>query len=168
MPPRSGRSRPVRAEPPGRPNQLARLETAALRYLTRRERHAGQVRAHLERAGASPTQIRLLLSRFHRLGYLDDRSYARRWLAARLQRKPMGRERAEAELLGKGFEPPVVRETLEDVYHEQDERRLAQALLRQGRRDRPDGPTARQAALLRRYGFNDDTIESVLEEYGRQ
>lgn len=164
MSPPRGRTRPVRAKPPDRPDRLNRLETVALRYLAHRERHAGQVRAHLERAGASPTQIRLLLSRFHRLGYLDDGGYARRWLAARLQRKPMGRERAEAELLGKGFEPPVVHETLDDVYHQQDERRLARALLGQSRRDGRDGTIRRQAALLRRYGFNEDTIQDLLGE----
>jgi regulatory protein len=150
-----------------RSKPLDRLETAALRYLARRERHEGQVRAHLERAGASPSQIRTLLSRFRRLGYLDDRGYARRWIEARLQRKPMGRERAEAELLAKGFDPSVLRETLDEVYREQDERRLAQSLLHQGGYDRQDGPIARMAALLRRHGFTDETIESVLEECRR-
>jgi len=132
-----------------------------LRYLAQRERHEEQVKAYLARAGASLTQIRTVLSRFRRLGYLDDKAYARRWMAARLQRRPMGRARAEAELLARGFGPSLVQETLDGVYRDEDEGRLARALLRQrpGQADaRPGGP----AALLRRHGFSEDTIEDVL------
>lgn len=154
------RSRPAPAGSPA--GSMERLEAAALRYLAHRERHEEQVKAYLARAGASLTQIRTVLSRFRRLGYLDDKAYARRWVAARLQRRPMGRARAEAELLAKGFGQALVRETLDDVYRDEDEGRLARALLRQRLARHADGRPRGQAALLRRHGFSEDTIEDVL------
>jgi SOS response regulatory protein OraA/RecX len=157
MPPRK-RSRSSRSatEP------AERLDASALRYLARQERTEAQVKAFLDRAGASPADAKRLVTRFHRLGYLNDKAYAWRWISARLLRRPMGRLRAEAELLARGFDPLMTKPMLDDVYHGQGERDLARTLLRQLGRNGLKEPAGRQAALLRRQGFTEDTIEDVL------
>jgi hypothetical protein len=58
----------------------------------------------------------------------------------------------EAELSGQGFDQATVKSTVKAVYGEVNERARAQQLLKR-RRATP--------ALLRRYGFDEDTIESV-------
>ena len=133
-----------------------------MRYLARQERTEAQVKAFLDRAGASPTDAKRLVARFQRLGYLNDKAYARRWISDRLLRRPMGRLRVEAELLARGFDPLMTQPMLDEVYHRQGERDLALTLLRQRGRHDSQEPAAKRAALLRRQGFTEDTIEDVL------
>ncbi len=73
----------------------------------------------------------------------------------------MGRARLEAELLAKGFNEETTAGTVRTIYCDRTETELAEALLAKsdGRSRRS---VAQQAALLRRFGFQDETIESVL------
>ncbi|TAJ07029.1 MAG: hypothetical protein EPO61_13685 [Nitrospirae bacterium] len=142
------------------PDQAAeRLEQAALRYLTRRDRTEAQVRTYLERAGAAPALIAALLGQFRRRGYVNDAAYAGRWAGARLAQKPMGRERLEAELTAQGFEPPTVATALRQAYEGRNEEDLARRLLRARAALRTQ---AKQAALLRRHGFDEAIIQHLV------
>lgn len=138
---------------------VQRLEQAALRYLTRRDRTEAQVRAYLERAGAAPAVIASLLAQFRRRGYVNDTAYAGRWAEARLAQRPMGRDRLEAELMAQGFEPPTIAAALARAFERRNERDLARTLLRMRPRI---GAAVKQAALLRRYGFQEETIVQLV------
>ncbi|MBM4134526.1 MAG: regulatory protein RecX [Nitrospira sp.] len=140
-----------------------RLEQAALRYLTRRDRSEAQVRAYLERAGAAPALVVTLLAQFRRRGYVNDAAYAVRWAEARLAQRPMGRDRLDAELSAQGFEPPTIAAALRQVYEGRIEQELAWALLqaRAGIRTQ-----AKQAALLRRHGFSEEIIQQLVGDEG--
>ena len=137
-------------------------EQAALRYLARRDRTDAQMRAYLIRLGVSSARAGRVIKRLIQQGYVDDERYGLRWASERLARRPMGRERLEAEMIGQGLERDTIERTLDQVYGERSERDLALALLRSkyNRRD----PTSRSAGatLLRRYGFTEETIETVL------
>lgn len=137
------------------------LLSAALRYLARGDRTVAQMTGYLNRKNASPALVRRVLVRLRGWGYLDDGAFAARWAGARLARRPMGRARLEAELRAKGFDEGTVLKTVVQVFRETDEADLARTLvarrLREGRRGR-----VRAAAVLRRDGFTDDTIEAVL------
>ena len=144
------------------PSPDQRIEREALRYLTRRDRTEAQVRTYLGRTGAAPVLIRRLIREFIRRGYLNDRVFAQQWARSRLERRPMGRERLETELLAQGLDRAIVAETAERLYRERTERELAQRLLA-GRRELGTTPgLARVAGLLRRHGFSDETIEGLL------
>lgn len=133
-----------------------------LRYLARRDRTEAQVTAFLERQGAPPNRIRALVREFRRRGYLNDEAYALRWARARLARRPMGRARLEAELLGQGLGRATAARTLDLLYGEISERDLARDLLnRRGALGTPAG-RSREAGLLRRHGFDEETIRDVL------
>ncbi len=140
-----------------------RLEKAALRYLTRRDRTEAQVRTYLERAGAAPALIAALLAQFRRRGYVNDAAYAVRWAGARLVQRPMGRDRLEAELAGRGFEPTTIVAALAQAYEGRNEQELARTLLhaRAGVRTQP-----KQAALLRRHGFDEEIIQHLVGDQG--
>lgn len=125
---------------------------AALRYLARRDRSEAHLNAYLSKRGASPLRIRAVLRRLRSLGYLDDRSFARRWARDRMARKPMGPLRLEAELRAQGVEEPIVTETIDIIYGETSERHVALQLAQ----DRSVTP-----AFLRRLGFSEETIEEI-------
>jgi regulatory protein len=127
-----------------------------VQYLARRARTEAQVAAFLARAGASAACIRTLLARFRKRGYLDDATYALQWAQARLARRPVGPARLEAELLAKGFDQSVAEKAVRQIYAEVDQRELARSLLAQK-------PSRRNATFLRQQGFDDETIEAVLE-----
>lgn len=129
------------------------IQQAALRYLARRDRTEAQIRAYLDRSGASPARIRRLIAEFHRLGYLNDDAYARRWAHDRLARKPMGPARLEHELRAQGLGERTIAATIEDLYRDTSEREVALKLVE---------ARAVTPAFLRRWGFSEDTIESVL------
>jgi SOS response regulatory protein OraA/RecX len=135
------------------------IEESALRYLARSDRTEAQVKGYLARIGASAARIRTIIRRFHERGYLNDAGYARRWARDRLARKPMGRDRLEAELLAKGMTLVIVAETLDELYGDGQEQALAAALARQ---------PAVTSSVLRRRGFQEDIIESVLGNTGRE
>lgn len=136
------------------------IERVALRYLTRKDRTEAQMRAFLQRQGASADQAQGIVGRMRRLGYLNDETYAQRWAEDRIAKRPMGRSRLEAELLAQGFAQVLVEHTLNAIYRRHDERALATALLRGRKRTVVD--LGRQARLLRSRGFDEDTIEEVL------
>ena len=134
----------------------------AVRYLARFDRTAAQVERFLRGKGASPAQAKQTIRRLSALRYLDDRAYAERWIQGSLARAPMGRERLRAELLARGLSDGLadaaIREALQDV----DEATLARLALRLNQR-KGGRLLARQAVgLLRRRGFEEDTIESIM------
>jgi SOS response regulatory protein OraA/RecX len=119
------------------------------------------VAAYLARRGASPSQVRAVLSRLRAWGYLDDEAFALRWAQARVARRPMGRARLEAELLARGFDAETTAKTLRTIYADRTEAQLAEVLLAKASRQAPRS-SARAAALLRRFGFEEESIESAL------
>ena len=137
-------------------------EQAALRYLARRDRTDAQMRAYLIRLGVSSARAGRVIKRLVEQGYLDDERYGLRWASARLARRPMGRERLEAEMIGQGLERDTIARALEQVYGGRSEPELALALLRQRRKARNPANRLREATLLRRYGFAEESIEAVL------
>jgi regulatory protein len=120
------------------------------------------MRSFLQRAGAAAGQVKAVLLQLRRLGYLDDVRFARRWAEARLQRRPMGRLRLEAELQAQGFHPTLIAAILTELYSRHSERGLAEALLRMKQRETATIP--QRSRLLRSYGFSEDVIEAVLED----
>jgi len=137
-------------------------EQATFRYLARRDRTEAQMRAYLIRLGVSSARAGRVIKRLVEQGYLDDERYGFRWASARLARRPMGRERLEAEMVGQGLERDTIERTLDQVYGERSEGELALTLLRRKYDLRNPACRSSGATLLRRYGFTEETIEAVL------
>jgi SOS response regulatory protein OraA/RecX len=96
------------------------------------------------------------------LGYLNDEAYAQRWAGVKLARRPMGRDRLEAELLAQGLDRATVSRTLEKIYSRRNERDLARLLLSRRIGSGTGRTDAARAGLLRRYGFREELIEELL------
>lgn len=144
---------------PSQPNQWLQL---AVQYLARWDRTTAQVESFLKDKGATPAQVKQTVSRLSELRYLNDRAYAQRWIERRLAKKPMGRERLKAELLARGIAESLVDQAIREVLRGIDEEALARRALgvKQGRA----GALApvRVARLLRRRGFEEETIDRIL------
>jgi regulatory protein len=138
----------------------------AVRYLARWDRTAAQVEHFLKDKGASSHQVKQTISRLSELRYLNDRAYAQRWIESRLARKPMGRERLKAELLAKGVAGSLADRAIREVLRGVDEETLARRALKvkQGRGGRL--APVRAARLLRQWGFEEETIDRIIDSGG--
>jgi regulatory protein len=134
----------------------------AVRYLARWDRTVVQVERFLFHKGASPSEVRNIVTRLSQLRYLDDRAYAERWIQTRVARRPMGRARLEAELSGQGVAETVAVQAIRSVLHDLDEDTLARRVLSSARRT-GRRLTFRQAMrLLRQRGFEEETVERIM------
>jgi regulatory protein len=139
----------------------------AIRYLARWDRTTAQVEQLLFRKGATPAQVKDTIVRLSDLRYLNDRAYADRWIETHLARRPMGRERLEAELLFKGVPEAVAAQAISAALHDVDEDTLARRALSDmrgtGRRLTP----AQSVRLLRQRGFEEETIDRMMSDHVR-
>ncbi|MCP9440731.1 MAG: recombination regulator RecX [Nitrospira sp.] len=133
----------------------------AVGYLAARDRTSLQVRHFLHRKGVPRTQIEQVVYRLSQLGYLNDRAYAERWIAGRLVRRPVGRERLKAELTEKGIDPAVIESLLCNL---PDEITLARSALDSLRRTGREMTSIQMVRRLRQRGFDHETIRCMMDE----
>ncbi|HSE57905.1 MAG TPA: RecX family transcriptional regulator [Nitrospiraceae bacterium] len=136
----------------------------AFTYLSQRDRTAAQLTRYLQRQRMPEKTVRETVARCIELGYLNDRSFAFRWAESRVLRRPMARPALEAELLAKGFDEPLVAETLAHLYGRGTERKLAGQLVRQQQKGGRTVSPARLASVLRQRGFDEDLIAETIAE----
>lgn len=137
------------------PSEKARK--AAFGLLARRARTVREMEEQLGRLGFEGGIIKEIIAELARLGYLDDRLFARQYARARACDHLWGNRRIEAELLKKGIDRATIRETLSEVRRDfPEEEGLVSYLRGWRRRASPgDGPRERRrvAARLLARGF---------------
>ena len=136
----------------------------AFKYLSQGDRTAAQLTRYLQGQRVPERTVREAVARCVDLGYLNDRAFAFRWAESRVQRRPMARLALEAELLAKGFDEPLVAETLARLYGDGTERKLAGQLVRQQQKGGRTVSPARLASVLRQRGFDDELIAEAIGE----
>jgi SOS response regulatory protein OraA/RecX len=137
---------------------------AALRFLSRSDRSANQVRRYLIGRGYSEAASQTTLRRLQRLGYVDDDGVALRLAQSRLARRPLGRAALIEALKARQFSEATAARAARAAYAGTTEQAIADRYLntlpvRFHDRARE---ARRRAALLSARGFADDVIESVL------
>lgn len=152
--------------------EVKRALDRAFRFLAARPRSEQELVSRLQRHGYPPFVIERVLAKCKSLKYIDDRQFALQFARNRLQQRPVGRAMLQAELRRKGLAPTLIEETLVMVYHEQDERALAQRLVekravRLGQLP-PEKARARLAAFLRRRGFDWEVVNEVVRKFFRE
>lgn len=164
---RIGDGRTIRARPRAIPTSLDAVIRLAVRFLAQRDRTVAQVERFLLSRGVISSHIEQATHRLTDLRYLDDRTYAQRWVEKRLATKPMGPERLKAELQAKGISDGVADRVLTEVFQQNDEeivaRRALQAMSHQGKRLAP----GYRARFLHQRGFSDEVIERMMTEFKR-
>jgi regulatory protein len=140
----------------------------AVRALARHDRTTTQIERLLAAKGAPPSQIRTAVRRLTSLRYLDDVAFAARWADRRLARMPMGSARLQEELLATGCPEHIVRATLRAIYRKVSEQDLARQVISTAGRTTSVQALDRVARLLNQRGFDDGTIETVMEPLMRE
>lgn len=137
-----------------------------MRFLARRDRTVAQVERFLASKGASPVQVRQTVRRLSDLSYLNDHTYAQRWVANRLITRPRGRERLKAELQAKGIPDALSDRVLTETFREVDEETVAHRALQIAQRSGRRLTLSQTAHFLRRRGFSEETIDRMIEKKG--
>ena len=135
----------------------------AVRALARSDRTTAQIERLLTAKGASPSQVRSVVRQLTSLRYLDDAAVAARWADRRLTRMPMGCARLQEELLAIGCPEQIVQATLRSAYRKVSEGDLAKQVVTMAGRTTSSRTPGRIARLLNQRGFDQDTIETVME-----
>lgn len=140
----------------------------AVRFLAQRPRSTSELRRHLADKDVDKTAIEEAIARLETQGYLDDKAFARYWLANRQQFRPRGTRALRFELREKGVPASVIDEVLADF----DSGDAAyQAALDKARRFRGLDRRAFREKLgsyLMRRGFDYNTVRDVIDRLIRE
>jgi regulatory protein len=149
-------------------DQRKRAKDAAFHYLSFRPRTISEVRKKLREKDYEETIIQETIALLERLGLLDDRDFASRWIAERLRLKPRGRRLLFVELIKKGISREMAEEELSETFANVDERTLAADLLRKKAARTRTGDSRQAFRKMRdfliRKGFDFEVAREVAEE----
>lgn len=140
----------------------------AVKYLEKRLHSRQELTKKLQRQEYPADLIESVLDQLSGMGYVNDKRFAETRLEAMVRYKRQGPNRARLELIKKGVEPELARQTTQQVYESQDVMGLARELARKktaswSGSDLQQARRRLQGLLLRR-GFDYDTIRPVIEE----
>lgn len=132
----------------------------SLDLVSRRMRSEWEIRDYLKRKDYSPDIIDMTLERLRERGYVDDRTFAKRWIENRRLLKPTSKRRLQQELKQKRIAGDVIDEIFQE--DEVDERDALRELVARKAGRYPDRLKFMQ--FLARQGYDYDDIKAVLDE----
>jgi regulatory protein len=151
--------------------EVARIEErrvardAALAVLGHRDRSAREIERRLLRKGFEPEVVAEVMEQLERHELVDDRRFARAWVAGHTGSRPYGPDRLAAALRARG----VDREAIDEAVGTIDPDTELDLALRAGQKliaGRPVAPDTRRrlAAALRRRGYSWEIIRPVCDQ----
>ncbi len=148
--------------------ELGRARNAAYRYLTYRPRSRTEIEQKLEEKGFAGPIVQSVLNDLGRLGYINDREFARQWAASRVRLRGFGGRRIERELRNKGVSRDIIHEAVGHVFEDTSEvdiaRREAEKKVRNLTRFEPEVRRRRLAGFLERKGFSSVIIRVIMHD----
>ena len=138
---------------------------AAANLLSYRPRSTQEIRERLLKQSFNDVVADAAIDKLQRLGYLDDRAFARFWIEDRNRFKPLGRRALSFELRNKGIADSIIQEILEEIVDDHGGAyEAAQKRVRQMR-----GTTKREfkqkiGAFLQRRGFGYEAANAALNQ----
>ena len=137
----------------------------AANLLSYRPRSTKEIRERLLKHSFNDVVADAAIEKLLRLGYLDDRAFARFWIEDRNRFKPLGRRALSFELRNKGIEQAIIQELLEEIVDEGGG--AYEAALKRVRQMR--GTTKREfkqkiGAFLQRRGFGYEAVNGALTQ----
>ncbi len=147
--------------------ELTKAKNTAYRYLTYRPRSRAEVEQKLAEKGFSGETVQTVLADVDRLGYINDREFARQWAAGRVRLRGFGRRRIGQELRDKGVSRDIIHQAVAEVFDDSTEldiaRGQAEKKLKTLTRFEPEVRRRRLAGFLERKGFSPDIILTILQ-----
>ncbi len=144
-----------------------KVKSDALRLLAFRPRSVEELREKLEDKGHSAEDVAGVLEEFSKKGLLNDEKFGKLLVQSRLSQNPASKRTIALELKKKGLSPKAqaaAMETLSDY----DEKTAAREIARRkvdGMTELPrDKKKRRLYGFLKRRGFSDEVVFSVMGE----
>jgi regulatory protein len=138
-----------------------RVLADAYRLLSHRARSQAELATRLAAKGHERAEVAAIVERLHGEGLLDDRAFARSFVADKRRLAGWGNERIARELARHGVDSDIVNAALHEVQADDHETELARALAalqrRTGQQTVDQAARARAFAFLRRRGFATET-----------
>ncbi len=143
----------------------------AIKLLAHRSYASGNLRQKLLRRGHDKEIVDAILAELGQKKYIDDYSFAKRWVEAKFPQAAVGQSYLRSRLHAKGVPVDVIESVLNETDSFERELLSAQEIAKkkwqqeQNRTDDPQIRLRRLAGLLQRRGFNFSIIAQILENY---
>lgn len=144
-----------------------KAHSLVLRFLTYRARSRKEVCDYLERKGFSTATVEAVIKDMERYGYIDDLRFAEEFIASRKMRG-YGLIRVRYELQQSGVDEEIIERLIAEKFDQDEDLARVEVLI--GKRV-PEGACLdqrslqREAAFLKRRGFQDHLILKSLKKY---
>ncbi len=136
----------------------------AVNLLSYRPRSTGEIREKLAEKETPDTAIDAAIAKLTRMGYLDDRQFARFWVEDRLRNRPRGRRALQFELRQKGIADALINEVLDELLDEsQAAYEAAETRVRRMRGATRQEFKQKVGAFLQRRGFGFDSANRAMQ-----
>ncbi|MCH8156966.1 MAG: regulatory protein RecX [Nitrospinae bacterium] len=141
---------------------------AALKYLVYRDRSRNEISRHLMEKEFSASAVEETLVYLEGNRYVDDTRFALQFGQSRIVNKRVGKIRLRRELKDKGLDNALIDQTLDSLYAEHDESKVALACAQKKIATLGTAETekkrARLARFLERKGFSISMIYPILDQ----
>jgi len=151
----------------GHEESLLKAKSDALRLISFKPRSIMELEKRLKFKKYDSSLIRDVIESLKRQGLLDDEKFAKLFANSRVYSRPSGKRQIEFDLKRKGLSKETIKKTI-DTLEEYDEKKAARDLV-WGRFQKMTGISdekkrSRLFGFLKRRGFSNDAIFSVLTE----
>ncbi len=148
-------------------DQREKAREIAFRYLSYRPRTVKEIADKLKGKGMPAETIAAVIEDLKGLKLLDDRAFARSWIAERLAHRPGGKRLLHRELRQKGVDVELIEEAIDELYPQELEvaRELLRKRIARFRGLEPQKLKTRVWGLLLRRGFSSQTAQECMEEF---
>ena len=140
----------------------------ALNLLAYRNRSREELRKKLAEKKLSSLVIEKVLAHIEKLGFINDRQFAKEFVEGKIGSRPQGRRTLFQKLLLKGVSKEIIEETLDELFKKIDEKDLASECFNKYFSKVKDKEVIIQKknifAHLVRKGFTFDTINELIRE----
>lgn len=140
-------------------SEVGKMYDKTLNLLSFRLRSEYELRDYLKRKQQSPAIIEIILNRLSKLGYVDDKQFASRWVENRRLLKPTSSLKLKSELKQKRIANDIIDDVLQD--DTTDEQEILKQLIERKSKHYPD--QQKLMAYLARQGFRYDDIKQALK-----
>lgn len=140
-------------------SEVGKIFDKTLNLLSFRLRSEHELKDYLKRKQQSPALIEIILNRLSKLGYVDDKQFASRWVENRRLLKPISSLKLKSELKQKRIANDIIDEVLKS--DTTDEQEVLKQLIERKSKRYPD--QQKLMAYLARQGFRYDDIKQALK-----
>lgn len=153
----------------------ALLYNKSLRFLSFRPRSVYEMKNYLQKNKASETQIQEIIQKLSGLNFLNDLSFAQKWVEDRKKSHPRSLSILKLELRQKGISPEIFEEVLKAQKENEEDFFMAKSIIEKillktnysNDSALQNNPTLLKKKLVSRLqskGFSWDTIKTAIDE----